>query len=216
MRPKLESNHGARPSNLWLFNADTHITDWLENLDVDYDIVTDEDLHKEGEALLSQYQTVMTATHPEYYSKEMWDAIHSYTRNGGRLMYLGGNGFYWRIAFNKTIPGIIETRRAEGGSRAWEPPTGEYYHAFTENTAECGVARATVGPTRLLELDSLLRALTSRRRIDVPMAPRTRASLLRSKALRTTYSEISGSLAEVPLGWKLIDTIRVLGLRLML
>jgi N,N-dimethylformamidase len=131
MRPKLESNHGARPSNLWLFNADTHITDWLEQVEVDYDVVTDEDLHREGLGLLSQYQAVMTATHPEYYTKSMWDAVHDYTRSGGRLMYMGGNGFYWRIAFNETLPGIIETRRAEGGSRAWEPPTGEYYHAFT-------------------------------------------------------------------------------------
>jgi N,N-dimethylformamidase len=131
MRPKVESNHGARPSNLWLMNADTHITDWLEHIDVDYDVGTDEDLHLEGEALLSRYTAVVTATHPEYYSAEMWKAVHDYTQHGGRFMYLGGNGFYWRIAFNPELPGIIETRRAEGGSRAWEPPTGEYYHAFT-------------------------------------------------------------------------------------
>lgn len=131
LRPKLESNHGARPSNLWQFNADTHITDWIEHLDLEYDVVTDEDLHREGAGLLAQYQAVMTATHPEYYSAAMWQAVHDYTRGGGRLMYMGGNGFYWRIAFNDSVPGIIETRRAEGGSRAWEPPAGEYYHAFT-------------------------------------------------------------------------------------
>ncbi|MCW5322904.1 N,N-dimethylformamidase [Verminephrobacter aporrectodeae subsp. tuberculatae] len=131
LRPKLESNHGARPSNLWQFNADTHITDWIEHLGLDYDVVTDEDLHREGGALLSHYQVLMTATHPEYCSAAMWQAIFDFTRGGGRLMYMGGNGFYWRIAFNDSVPGIIETRRAEGGSRAWEPPTGEYYHAFT-------------------------------------------------------------------------------------
>jgi N,N-dimethylformamidase len=131
MRPKIEANHGARPSNLWLMNADTHITDWLEHIDVDYDVITDEDLHHGGEALLSRYSAVVTATHPEYYTKQMWNAVFGYTRAGGRLMYLGGNGFYWRIAFNEAQPGIIETRRAEGGSRAWEPPSGEYYHAFT-------------------------------------------------------------------------------------
>lgn len=131
LRPKLESNHGARPSNLWQFNADTHITDWMAHLGVACDVVTDEDLHRQGRALLSQYAVVVTATHPEYFSAAMWRAVHDFTRTGGRLMYLGGNGFYWRIAFNDTVPGIIETRRAEGGSRAWEPPTGEYYHAFT-------------------------------------------------------------------------------------
>ncbi|MCP4382228.1 MAG: LamG domain-containing protein [Hyphomicrobiales bacterium] len=131
LRPKLESVHGARPSNLWLFNGDTHLTSWLEHLDQDYDVVTDEDLHEEGLELLEGYQAIVTGTHPEYYTKQMWDAVSDYTRTGGRLMYLGGNGFYWRIAFHKSLPGIIETRRAEGGSRAWEPPTGEYYHSFT-------------------------------------------------------------------------------------
>lgn len=131
LRPKVEANHGAAPSHLWLFNADTHITSWLEHFNQDYDVITDEDLHEEGFALLSQYRTVATATHPEYYSREMYDAVKRFTHSGGRLIYLGGNGFYWRIAFNRTQPGIIEVRRAEGGSRAWEPPTGEYYHSFT-------------------------------------------------------------------------------------
>ncbi|WP_018183165.1 N,N-dimethylformamidase beta subunit family domain-containing protein [Kaistia granuli] len=131
LRPKVEANHGAGPSHLWLFNADTHITSWLENFDQDYDVITDEDLHAEGHGLLRDYQTVVTATHPEYYTKEMYDAVHRYTHGGGRLIYLGGNGFYWRIAYHATQPGIIEVRRSEGGSRAWEPPTGEYYHSFT-------------------------------------------------------------------------------------
>jgi N,N-dimethylformamidase len=130
LRPKVEANHGAAPSHLWLFNADTHITSWLEHFDQDYDVITDEDMHEEGYELLSDYRTIVTATHPEYYSREMWEAVQRFTHGGGRLLYLGGNGFYWRIAFNPAVPGIIETRRAEGGSRAWEPPTGEYYHAF--------------------------------------------------------------------------------------
>jgi len=34
-------------------------------------------------------------------------------------MYLGGNGFYWRIAFHPEKPGAIEMRRAESGTRTW-------------------------------------------------------------------------------------------------
>ena len=30
----------------------------------------------------------------------MLDALQAYLDRGGRLMYLGGNGFYWRIAFH--------------------------------------------------------------------------------------------------------------------
>jgi N,N-dimethylformamidase len=47
------------------------------------------------------------------------------------LMYLGGNGFYWKIAHHPTRPGVIEVRRAEGGVRAWAADPGEYYHSFT-------------------------------------------------------------------------------------
>ena len=131
MQPFIEANHGARPSNLWQFNADTHITDWLHESGIDYDVETDEDLHLEGFELLRPYKAVMTSTHPEYYSKTMWTSVQRFVQTGGRLIYMGGNGFYWRVAFHETEPGIMEVRRAEGGSRAWEPPTGEYYHSFT-------------------------------------------------------------------------------------
>ena len=58
-------------------------------------------------------------------------ALEAYVRGGGRLMYLGGNGFYWRIAHHPTRPGVIEVRRAEGGVRAWAAEPGEYHHSFT-------------------------------------------------------------------------------------
>jgi N,N-dimethylformamidase len=61
----------------------------------------------------------------------MLDAIHGFIETGGRLMYMGGNGFYWRIAFHQSRPGILEIRRAEGGVRAWEPLPGECYMGFT-------------------------------------------------------------------------------------
>jgi N,N-dimethylformamidase len=45
-------------------------------------------------------------------------------------MYLGGNGFYWKIARSKDYPAAIEIRRGEGGIRAWAAEVGEYYNAF--------------------------------------------------------------------------------------
>lgn len=121
-----------RPGNFpWQFSADTHITDWLESNDYAYDIVTDEDLHDEGLSALKPYRTVITGTHPEYTSCAMLDALSAYLDGGGRLMYLGGNGFYWRTAFHPTLPGVIEVRRAENGTRASVAEPGEYYMAFT-------------------------------------------------------------------------------------
>ena len=48
-------------------------------------------------------------------------------------MYMGGNGFYWRIALHPDEPGILEIRRGEGGIRAWAAEPGEYYNAFDGN-----------------------------------------------------------------------------------
>lgn len=122
MRPK---------SDLWQFNADTHITDWLASKGLPYDIITDEDLERDGLDCLKPYRCVVTGTHPEYYSLKMLDAVQDYTDRGGRLMYLGANGFYWRIAWHPALEGVIEHRRSEAGMRAWMTESGEAYMAFS-------------------------------------------------------------------------------------
>ena len=115
----------------WGFCADTNITAWLEAIAQPFDIVTDEDLHRDGHAALNGYRVLLTCTHPEYHSTPMLDALTAFLDQGGRLMYLGGNGFYWRVAFHPEKPGLMEVRRAEDGTRAWMSRPGEYYHQFT-------------------------------------------------------------------------------------
>ena len=44
---------------------------------------------------------------------------------------MGGNTWYWRVAFNPSVPGVMEVRRNEDGTRAWAAEPGEYYHSFT-------------------------------------------------------------------------------------
>ncbi|HXV23688.1 MAG TPA: N,N-dimethylformamidase beta subunit family domain-containing protein [Alphaproteobacteria bacterium] len=131
LQPGIKGFLGGYGSNLWQFNADTHITGWLEHEGVPYDVVTDEDLHREGLSLLRRYRVVLTGTHPEYTSLEMLNALQGFLDRGGRLMYLGGNGFYWCISFSNLHPGVIECRRSEVGIRPWDPGHGQYHHAFT-------------------------------------------------------------------------------------
>lgn len=123
-------SEGFSGSGLRHFPADTHILDWLEHLGQPFDVVTDEDLHAEGVELIAGYDAVMTATHPEYHTDESWQAVHDYVARGGNLMYLGGNGFYWRVVTHPAAPGCVEIRRGEGGIRAWAAEPGEYYQAF--------------------------------------------------------------------------------------
>ncbi|MGE4617738.1 MAG: N,N-dimethylformamidase beta subunit family domain-containing protein, partial [Gammaproteobacteria bacterium] len=131
MQPKFVGKLGGFGSNLWQFNADTHILGWLESIEQPFDVITDEDLHDEGLSLLQGYQVVLTGSHPEYHSAAMLDALQAYTERGGRLMYLGGNGFYWRISYHPELPGVIECRKSEVGIRAFPPGPGEFFASFT-------------------------------------------------------------------------------------
>ncbi len=130
VRPGFLSYADPRGSGLRHLPADTHLLDWLEAMGHDADVITDHDLHVEGVELLAPYNVVMTASHPEYHTQETLDAIAAYTERGGRLMYMGGNGFYWRVALHPEWPGAVEIRRTEGGIRAWAAEPGEYYHHF--------------------------------------------------------------------------------------
>jgi N,N-dimethylformamidase len=129
-RPRYLTFLDERGSGLRHYSADTHLLDWLEVQGIAYDVVTDEDVDAEGADLLAPYATVLTGSHPEYHTARTLDAFTGYLAGGGRLAYLGGNGFYWRVATSSIVPGVIEVRRAEGGIRAWDAQTGEYYHAL--------------------------------------------------------------------------------------
>ncbi len=120
-------------SGLRHFQADSHLIAWLEKLGIDYDIVTDRELHEEGAGVLAGYHAVTTGSHPEYHTAETLDALQGYRDQGGNLLYLGGNGFYWRVALHQEEPGAIEIRRGEGGIRAWAAEPGEYFNAFDGN-----------------------------------------------------------------------------------
>lgn len=130
MRPGYLTFDDPRGSGLRHYPADTHLLAWLDAKGFSFDVLTDEDLDEEGPDLLRPYRTVLTGSHPEYHTPGTLDALGAYTGGGGRLVYLGGNGFYWRIARHPDMPGVIEIRRAEGGIRAWEAEPGEYHNAF--------------------------------------------------------------------------------------
>ncbi len=127
MRPKYQSwLGGGTGSGLWQLNADTHLLAWLDEASVPYHCISDEDLDAEDASALAGYRCVMTGTHPEYWSTAMRDALDGFRETGGRIMYMGGNGLYWRIAYDRSGSGTIEVRRGETGTQP-----GEAFHAFS-------------------------------------------------------------------------------------
>ena len=152
MRPKVETPWacaGEDATNAREFILDMYVVDWLEHFGFAHDVITDEDLHREGADLLAPYAVLITGGHPEYYSKAMRDAVHGFTQRGGRLMYLGGNGFYWRVAMHRELPGVIEVRRCEAAIRTWEADPGEYYHSFTGEYGGLWRHQGDTAPQRL-------------------------------------------------------------------
>jgi N,N-dimethylformamidase len=132
----------------WNFSMDLCLIDWLEAEGIPYEVISDHDLHEHGAKALEPFRLVMTGSHPEYFTTEMLDALEAHVGSGGRLMYMGGNGFYWRVTCDPAHLGLIELRRAEDGTRAWAEVPGEYYHA----TGEYGGLWRRIGrpPNRLV------------------------------------------------------------------
>ena len=126
-RPLWSASPGHRP---WQLVADTWLLDWLEGDGPPFDVITDHDVHRDAEAALAPYAVVLTGHHPEYVSTTIWDALWRWLHHGGRLMYLGGNGYYWRTAVDADAD-LIEVRRAEDGTRPHIGAPGESYCAFS-------------------------------------------------------------------------------------
>ena len=134
----LRPNISLRPKyRYWLtsaprhFAADLYLIDWLEAKDLPYEVITDHDLHAEGVELLARYPVVITGSHPEYWTAPMMTAMDGYLGAGGRMMYLGGNGFYWVTGIDPVRPHICEVRRGVAGMQPEEAAPGEGHLSTT-------------------------------------------------------------------------------------
>ena len=135
-------------SGLRHFQADSHLISWLHHHDIPYDIITDQYLDQYGAEGLQGYTTLCTGTHPEYHTENTLNALTDFQTSGGNFIYLGGNGFYWKIATHPENDSVIEIRRAEDGIRAWAAEPGEYYQAF--DGAYGGLWRRSGRPPQLI------------------------------------------------------------------
>ncbi|MGZ4178888.1 MAG: N,N-dimethylformamidase beta subunit family domain-containing protein [Solirubrobacteraceae bacterium] len=127
MRPR----HRFSFLGTWQFPSDLYLVDWLESRGTPFDVLIDENLHAEGADALRPYRAVITGSHPEYCSEQMLNAYESYVTQGGHVMSMGGNGFYWVISYSAEKPWIMEVRRGENGVRAWQAAPGETSHSTT-------------------------------------------------------------------------------------
>jgi len=105
------------------FSGDMELVYWLRQHRFRVDILTDQNVNQMGSALLERYRVVITGAHPEYATSALRHAYVSYVDHGGRLMYLGGDGFYWVAAASRS-GSEMEVRRF-GGTEPWRTAPGE-------------------------------------------------------------------------------------------
>jgi N,N-dimethylformamidase beta subunit-like, C-terminal len=113
------------------FPADMELLQWLDRREIEFAVLTDEDLHRDGVAGLRGCRVLLTGSHPEYWTEAMLDALESWLADGGRLMYLGGNGLYWVTSVFPNHPHVLEVRRGHAGTGVWRSAPGEVHHAST-------------------------------------------------------------------------------------
>ncbi|WZP00136.1 carboxypeptidase-like regulatory domain-containing protein [Isosphaeraceae bacterium EP7] len=72
--------------------AEWRLLAWLEREEFDYDYYAETQLDS-GDLDLDRYRVLIISTHPEYWTRRMFDRVRDWVNTrGGRLMYLGGNG----------------------------------------------------------------------------------------------------------------------------
>jgi hypothetical protein len=79
--------------------ADWRLLGWLEREGTAYDLYSDYQLH-DGSLDLARYRVLILGVHPEYWSAAMYRTVKRWVfEEGGRLMYLGGNGINCAVEF---------------------------------------------------------------------------------------------------------------------
>lgn len=79
--------------------AEWRLLGWLEREELGYDFYSEYQLHA-GELNLDAYRVLIISTHPEYWSRDMYERVKAWVfERGGRLLYLGGNGLNCEVEF---------------------------------------------------------------------------------------------------------------------
>ncbi|GLW95104.1 N,N-dimethylformamidase beta subunit family domain-containing protein [Actinokineospora globicatena] len=157
MRDDHVFRHASGPHQ---YSEDLHLVGWLGRQGFHFDLVTDHDLDAEGGAALAGYGTVVTGSHPEYWTGTMLDAVTDHLHGGGKLAYLGGNGAYWVTAVHPEKRHVAELRRGYSGVRMWESEPGELHLAATGEPGGLWAERGR-SPHRLFGIGTTAAGLTT-------------------------------------------------------
>lgn len=130
---------GRQPCHLAA--AEWRLYSWLERERYRYDLYAEAHL-QDGTLDLDRYRVLVSHTHPEYWSREMYSAVKQWVfERGGRFVYLGGNGLDCEVEF---LDGALLHFRTED-----EDPNGPFenrmHRSFEPTAALLGVMFTSAG-----------------------------------------------------------------------
>ena len=128
---------GIRPWGTHNLPSDLYLVDWLERLGEHYDVLCDQDLHHGGVDALAPYRCLLVGTHPEYWTERMLDGLEAYLGQGGRVLYLGGNGLYWVTSIDPQRPYLMEVRKSGDGD--YEPAFTQPYPGQLQHSTDLAI-----------------------------------------------------------------------------
>jgi N,N-dimethylformamidase len=153
---------------------------WLEREGFGHDVYSDQQLH-DGRLDLDAYRVLVISTHPEYWSRQMYQRVKEWVvERGGRLIYLGGNGLNCEVEFvdDTALRFLTHTYSLDGslGGVDQDDPSIVYesrFHRTYESEANLlGVVCShtgimTAAPYRVIDADHWIFAGTGLRAGDL-------------------------------------------------
>jgi len=87
-----------------LLRAELWVYTWLYNNGYEPDVITDLDLQN-SPGLINSYKTLISSTHPEYWTQEMVTSVLDFMSNGsgtngGNIVSIGGNSIYEKVEYD--------------------------------------------------------------------------------------------------------------------
>jgi len=88
------------PFTSHLAGGEWRLLAWLERENFSYDFISGFEFHQNKE-ISSKYKIIILSTHCEYWSKQMFEQLKNFHKNGGMILNLSGNSIYREVEFDQ-------------------------------------------------------------------------------------------------------------------
>jgi hypothetical protein len=132
--------------------AEWRMLGWLEREGIPHDVYAETQFDR-GVLDLSKYRVLMICAHPEYWTRAMYDRLKRWVfEEGGRLMYLGGNGLNCEVTLTRDADGHDDTLVCHNGrmTSLWESGIGAESRFAKRHESEANLLGVVFTPAGIM------------------------------------------------------------------